>query len=378
MRPMASGILLLLVAVGAIGCAGISKPSTPLYTFHLTGGSFFGPGPIVPDTSLPDGRLININFDPRELRGYAAFFNDGRQESKLSDGKTRINQNIDAGRLNIGGGFQTVLLVAVEGGPNRGTEQYYLDEDYRFVWRVDLALDPGFEEGIIRVDDFILHTGVTRIAPSLQTRNNLAGGYDQAGSLKTGQLLLGRVGDFDQNGFIDGILVAAPNVPMVADLLPGAPVGNRRGFYTDIPIVPNLSAELILRGMLNMVSAFEQVSVEGDSGQHDIILHDARERLAAVRANMQRALNGTAWTRPDVRQTGIKLLDRVSDVENNGLPAFLAGTQKRQSSVSTIEKFRMEISALVESIATVNSAVGDTLPTKRQPSVLIEPIAKAP
>ena len=229
-RPMASVILLLLVAVGAIGCAGISKPSTPLYTFHLTGGSFFGPGPIVPDTSLPDGRLININFDPRELRGYAAFFNDGRQESKLSDGKTRINQNIDAGRLNIGGGFQTVLLVAVEGGPNRGTEQYYLDEDYRFVWRVDLALDPGFEEGIIRVDDFILHTGVTRIAPSLQTRNNLAGGYDQAGSLKTGQLLLGRVGDFDQNGFIDGILVAAPNVPMVADLLPGAPVGNRRGF----------------------------------------------------------------------------------------------------------------------------------------------------
>ena len=108
-RPMASVILLLLVAVGAIGCAGISKPSTPLYTFHLTGGSFFGPGPIVPDTSLPDGRLININFDPRELRGYAAFFNDGRQESKLSDGKTRINQNIDAGRLNIGGGFQTVL-----------------------------------------------------------------------------------------------------------------------------------------------------------------------------------------------------------------------------------------------------------------------------
>ena len=48
------------------------------------------------------------------------------------------------------------------------------------VWLVDLALDPGFDQGIIRVDDFILTTGVVRIKESTQTQRKQPGGYDQA------------------------------------------------------------------------------------------------------------------------------------------------------------------------------------------------------
>lgn len=368
MRPVSAFLVSLLIAACAAGCAGTSEPSSPRYTFYLTGGYFYGPGPIVPDTSLPDGRLVNIRFDPRDFQGYAEFFNDDREESKLSDGRTRINLNIDAGRLRIGGGYQTVLLVAVDGGPQRGTEQYYLDEDYRFVWRVDLALDPGFEEGIIRVDDFILHTGVARVAPSLQTQNGLTGGYDQAGSLKTGQLLLGRVGDFDQDGFLDGILVAAPNVPMAADLLPGAPVGNRRGFYTDVPITPNISAELILRGMLDMAAAFEQAAEQRDRDQHETLLRDARERLAATTANLKRASTQKSWQRPEVKAKTLELLDRVLVIAREGLPP--SGGQDNQLASRIAGRFRADIGAAVEMLAAVNLDVGDALPAKRRPRVL--------
>ena len=78
-----------------------------------------------------------------------------------------------------------LLLIKVR---NKGREYYSLDEDYRFVWKVDLALDPGFSEGIIQIDDFTLHTGLVKIADSIQTQQGIPGGYDQAGSLHSGHI----------------------------------------------------------------------------------------------------------------------------------------------------------------------------------------------
>ena len=93
-------------------------------------------------------------------------------------------------------------------------------------------------EEIIRVNGFRLTTGWVQVQRSLQTASGTPGGYDKAGSLPSGTFLVGRVGDFDRNGFLDGVLVAAANVPMQADMLPGAPVANLRGFTTDIPVNP--------------------------------------------------------------------------------------------------------------------------------------------
>ena len=93
----------------------------PIHSFLLTGGYFFGPGPIVPDTALPDGNLKGIKFDKKSFSGYATFYNDGTPESLLSDGTTLINQNIDAGRLNIGDGSNPLLLVAVNKGKKQRT-----------------------------------------------------------------------------------------------------------------------------------------------------------------------------------------------------------------------------------------------------------------
>ena len=108
------------------------------HVFNLHGGHFFGPGPIVPDTPLPDGSIRGISFDLATQEGAAAFAEGGRL---LSDGKTTTNGNIDAGALEIGGGKaetnktegKTFWLYAVAGGPNGGREHYRFDTDYNMV-----------------------------------------------------------------------------------------------------------------------------------------------------------------------------------------------------------------------------------------------------
>lgn len=275
--------------------AAAAEDALRRHTFHLEGGYFFGPGPIVPDTQLPDGQLANIRFDVERMSGYCEFANSGGRGSLLSDARTRINQNIDAGRLLIGGGTSPILLTAVDGGPHHGTERYYLDDQYRFVWRVDIALDPGFPEGIIRLDDFVLNTGVVRIGRSLQTQRGEPGGYDQAGTLPAGTYLAGRVGDFDQDDQLDGILVAAPHVPLAADMLPGAPVGNRRGFRTDVPIAANVSTELMLRGVMHLREPLLTTLDEADTRSARELSRDLSDRLFVIHSTAQRSLVEKRW-----------------------------------------------------------------------------------
>lgn len=253
--------LLLGAAALAVGGARAARAEAS-NTFHLRGGVFYGPGPIKPDTVLPDGEVRGVRFDRAQWRGVAAF---RPGPTPLSDGVTHVNANIDAGRFGIGEGSRakTFWLTAVDGGPNGGTETYTLDAERNFVWQVDLALDPGFVEGIIRVDGFRLTTGWVQVHPSLQTSQSAPGGYDRAGSLPSGSVLLGRVGDFDRDGFLDGILVAAANVPLAADMLPGAPVGNRRGFVSDIPVDPLMAAGLALAGVANLRPLVERLMQGG-------------------------------------------------------------------------------------------------------------------
>jgi len=276
-----------------------ASAATGQHTFNLHGGHFFGPGPIVPDTPLPDGSIHNIAFDLAKLEGVAAFAEGGKV---LSDGKTTSNANIDAGALEIGGKQselkgenkgrtegKTFWLYAVAGGPNGGREHYRFDANYNMVWTVDLGLDPGFAEGIVRVNGFELTTGTRKVPTSLQTAAGKPGGYDKAGSLASGTMLVGRVGDFDADGFMDGTIVATANVPMQADLLPGAPVANKRGFRTDVAIDPLFAMELTLHGIVNMRPLVKDTLTGGHLAQLTAWLKDIQERLAAARGNYEAA-----------------------------------------------------------------------------------------
>lgn len=280
-----------LCCLGLLACVSVTEPTAGDHVFTLHGGHFYGPGPIVPDTPLPEGSIRGISFDLDKLEGVAAFAAGGRM---LSDGKTITNGNIDAGALEIGGQGEgkAFWLYAVAGGPNEGRERYHFDADYNMIWTVDLALDPGFAEGIVRVDGFALTTGAVAVPLSLQTAGGMPGGYDKAGSLASGATLIGRVGDFDADGFMDGTIVATTNVPLQADLLPGAPVGNVRGFRTDIPIPPLFALELTVRGVANLRP---QVEATWTGGHLDLLtarLKDIHERLLAARANYEAAFIG--------------------------------------------------------------------------------------
>lgn len=325
------------------------------HTFHLEGGYFFGPGPIVPDTKLPDGDLANIRFDVDRMSGYCEFANSGGRDSLLSDGRTRINQNIDAGRLLIGGGTSPILLTAIDGGPHHGTERYYLDDQYRFVWRVDIALDPGFPEGIIRLHDFVLTTGVVRIGRSLQTQRGEPGGYDQAGTLAAGTFLAGRVGDFDQNDRLDGVLVAAPHVPLAADMLPGAPVGNRRGFSTSVPITANVSAELMMRGVMHLREPLLTTLSEADVPATRELTRDLSERLRIIHATAYRALGEKRWRSS---AGAARLVARLLALRNQGAELSQASDDTGVSAQTkdALEELFASTSATIDAVAALNAS----------------------
>jgi hypothetical protein len=367
LRASCVGVAVLLTTWGLVQG---SQSRAGLYTFELHGGYFFGPGPIVPNTVLPDGRLTNIHFDLRSWRGYCEFHNDGRPDSKLSDARTRINQNIDAGHLLIGGGTSPILLAAVDGGPHQGREEYALDEHYRLVWRVDIALDSGFPEGIIRLNDFVLTTGVARIARSQQSARGEPGGYDQAGTLSSGTFIAGRLGDFDQDGFMDGVLVAAPNVPLAADMLPGAPVGNQRGFRTNLPLEPWLSLELVLRGVEELQAPIETLLAEGDFGQTARLVADMRDRTRAAGVNMGRAEADTGWsnsqTRDAVRALHVTLGVYESAVEDLARRIQSESVAADRDSLREGGRRAFEpLAAAIAQVAAINDRSSATLPRRR-------------
>jgi hypothetical protein len=304
---MSRGRAILPAALLSLGMIAGPALGEGDHHFHLHGGYFYGPGPIKPDTKLPDGDIHGIVFDTGTWRGEAKF---RPGETRLSDGKTRVNANIDAGRLGIGADTQakSFWLTAVEGGPNQGTEKYRFDEAMNFVWQVDLALDPGFLDGIIRVDDFRLTTGWVQVPRSLQSIEGAPDGYDRAGSLSSGAYLVGRVGDFDRDGFLDGVLVASANVPMQADMLPGAPVGNLRGFTTDIPVAPLTAAEMTLAGVDNMRPIIDRLLAAGDRQQLVVMLADIGGRLEAASHNYEDAfLKADPQHKAQLRQIGWRI-----------------------------------------------------------------------
>ena len=307
---------LLLALLACLPAAASADTGRHVFTLH--GGHFFGPGPIVPDTALPDGSIRNISFDLAKLEGVAAFGEGGKI---LSDGKTVSNANIDAGALEIGGKQselksgakaktegKTFWLYAVAGGPNGGRETYRFDANYNMVWTVDIGLDPGFAEGILRVNGFELTTGIRKVPLSMQSAAGKPGGYDKAGSFKSGSLLVGRVGDFDADGFMDGTIVASANVPMQADLLPGAPVANKRGFKTDVAIDPLFAMELTLHGIANMRPLVKDTLNGGHLDQLTEYLKDVQERLLAARGNYDAAFIKTpAAKRAELQDLGWRL-----------------------------------------------------------------------
>lgn len=266
--------------------ASVNDDGRPHFALSVAGGTFHGPGQL-PDSPLPTGLLGHIHFN-RFLTGETAFFNNGeappnapepglngKNDGRLSDG-TPFNEHVWGGIAEVGRGAMRFMVVVASNGPNRGTEKYTLEDDLNWRINTDLALDPGFPEGIVVSKDIRISSGVVWVPRSLQSERGIEGGQDRAGSLPSGVAVVGRLGDYDGDGFLDGSIVGGSNVPLTNILVPGAPVVQRRNFVSDIPVKPLEAATLTLGSIAN----FEAVWAAADDAARSA---EARAWLRAHR-----------------------------------------------------------------------------------------------
>jgi len=234
----------------------------------MKAGTFYGPGTIE-DSPLFGVVIRNIAF-PSELNFITPFVNNlgaepnicgereiGKGETgMLSDGITRINENVDVCSFELSG--MRILVAIINGGPHEGEQLAVTLENGQIVMTMDTALDLGVgESGIIRLP-FYGTTGKATVPFSLQTQLGIEGGIDTAGSIKSGVELQGRLGDFNKNGILDGAIVVAGNIPLDSMLLPGAPYAFIRYFETDL----KFNGEEVDGGFLDPRLVSEQEEME--------------------------------------------------------------------------------------------------------------------
>ncbi|MCB2262551.1 MAG: hypothetical protein LGR52_06375 [Candidatus Thiosymbion ectosymbiont of Robbea hypermnestra] len=234
------------------------------YVITTVDGMTFGPGPM-PATPITSGEFTHVRLDAR-LSGESAFFNNGVAEpnipgekeifgafkgGKLSTG-VPFNEHVDGGVVTIGQGALRMLAVIPADGPSRGAEIYRIDDRLNWRLQTDLALDPGFAEGLVISKNLDITTGVKWVPPSLQTATGSPGGFDQASSVPTGAPVFGRLGDADGDGFLDGRIAGASRVPLKFLFVPGAPLVMSRAIVSDIPLTPRLGGILELAGIANL------------------------------------------------------------------------------------------------------------------------------
>jgi len=234
------------------------------YVIDTVGGTVYGPGPM-PATPLAGGKFTYVKVNAR-LEGNLTFFNNGVAEpnipgekeifggfkgGKLSNG-VPFNEHLHGGIVTIGQGALRMLAVVASDGDNKGGETYRVDERLNWRLKTDMALDPGFPEGLVISRNINITSGVLWVPPSLQTETNTPGGFDNADYLPSGGPVVGSLGDADEDGFLDGRIVGSWRTPLKFLFVPGAPLIMSRTIKTDIPVKPRVSGILELAGVANL------------------------------------------------------------------------------------------------------------------------------
>lgn len=228
-------------------------------TLSLKAGTFFGPGDkgVHP---LQNGEVRNIQLGG-SLQGTVPFFNNGAEPPNViaevlqggvidgftSDGRA-INENIDTAlhlrledpETGEGGSLMVVSL-----------EQEAVEADQRgnLLFVANVVADPGLPS-LVTPLEVRFTSGAARIPVSLRTQSGIAGGHDHAGPFPSGHVLIGRIGDFDHDHFLDGVLVQGENSPLELVIARGDPIAQHRPWVSDIPTTPALSALLNLNGIV--------------------------------------------------------------------------------------------------------------------------------
>ncbi len=238
------------------------------YTMSFSGGIFYGPGKM-PDSPMPEGKIEYLELD-MSLSGVTPYFNNGREPpgiepvrrvggfpeegttaaGRMSNGEP-FNEYMNGGVVEVGKGALKLLNIVPRSGPNNGEQHYRLDAELNWEIITDLALDPGFAQGLLIAENLRITTGTVWVPFSLQSQMGLPNGVDFAGSRPSGAAIVGRLGDFNLDGYLDGIIVGQASIPLGHIFYPGAPVAQLRHFSSDIPISAYDASVLVLAGILN-------------------------------------------------------------------------------------------------------------------------------
>ncbi len=243
MRALLACLLVLFAATPTPAATMYSRKDS-----YMGAGTFYGPGK-VPDSVLFDAQISGIGFSaplnfvtPLSNNGAAPPNVCGEAQSGktptglLSDGVTRINENVDACAFDLN--HARVLVAIIDGGPHQGQQVAVTtsqDGKATMTMTMDFAIDMGIgKAGVIKIP-FYGTTGEVVVPTSLQTALGIGGGVDAAGSLQPGDKLQGRLGDYNHDGMLDGAIVVAGNIPLNSIFMPGAPYALIRYFETDVP-----------------------------------------------------------------------------------------------------------------------------------------------
>ncbi|HEU5134142.1 MAG TPA: hypothetical protein VFU13_03260 [Steroidobacteraceae bacterium] len=247
------------LAVGVAGQLLLASVPAGAYTLWSTDKTYLGTGEFHgPGTNMDNGPLFatiirEMSF-VNTLDFVTPFVNNGAAEpnicgekemtgpvdGKLSDG-SEINENVETCAAMVAG--TRLLPAVVAGGPHLGQQTSVTLDSGDVVMTMDFAIDLGAgAKNVIKVP-FYGSTGEIVVPHSLQTQRGDIG-VDQAGIHKSGTRLRGRIGDFNKDGWIDGTIVAAGNMPLDSPFYPGQPYVIVRYFETDIPIRGELSSNI--------------------------------------------------------------------------------------------------------------------------------------
>ena len=266
------------------------------FTIELFDGKFYGPGNMG-EHDIKNGTLENF-IVTAPMSGHIPFFNNGEEEPNtdaetlhsgpvdgmLSDG-TKINENVNAAFVLEIEEPETKELVKLL-VCSVSEELVSTDEKDNLTFNLHAAFDTGFAQDAIQLP-IQFFTGAVTVPVSEKNKRGLEGGNDNAGPYPAGSVYVGRVGDMDQDGFMDGIFTLAGNTPFELLIAEGDPVLIIRPFKSDIPINPKHAAYYELNGVVKNLK--DQIQTALLDQQYDIsisFINDSIKRLDAVTKNI--------------------------------------------------------------------------------------------
>lgn len=250
LRALSRGHLSRAGAAAVLACCAASGGAAAFTVFSTTqsfmgAGTFYGPGKL-PDSKIFDVTIRDVIFTT-EGTFITPYRNSGAEgkhttgevatvkspTGMFSDNVTTLNENADTGPFELNG---MSFLAGIAGGGAHGGEQISVMHDGTMIMTMDLGLDMGIGAAGVVKFPFYGTTDEVTVPYSLQTQMGLPGGIDRAGSLPSGTKIRGRLGGFNKDGFLDGAIVVAGNMPLTSIFMPGAPYALIRSFQTDMPI----------------------------------------------------------------------------------------------------------------------------------------------